>query len=136
MPDFIYPIDLEIQYNNNIEYRHYLRMLFKMNSSNFSEESLLEDLDDETRDELEYDESSAIMGMDWIYSKICDNTLFQILFDKAAAKFLSENREIGIAVLLSYDYLALFHNCMRTYLTNPADFTEIHPTYLALFEKL
>jgi hypothetical protein len=136
MPEYVYPIDLKMNYTNNREYRSCLRKLFGMESKNYNETAKLPDLDDETRDELEYDEMAAKIAIDWIYDKLKINPLFQGFFLHAAAKFFSEDPQIGIAVLISYDYLDSFHDCIITYLSYPDDFNKLHPSYLALSEKL
>jgi len=136
MSEYVYPIELKLKYKNNAEYRESLRQLFKMNPQNYNESTKQLDLDDETRDELEYDEVSAKIAMDWIYATLKTNPLFQDLFLRAAAKFLSEDHEIGIAVLISYDYLDSFHDCIVSFLTCPNDFNKLHSTYLCLSTKL
>jgi hypothetical protein len=138
--NYEFEIDLELQYTNNKEYRECIRKLFKIDSSKYSEETKEKlndpDLDDETRDELEYDEESALAAMDWIFDKTRKNPLFQKIFESAAAKMLSSNYEIGFAVLMSYDYLVVFHNCLKEFLKNPVGFNESNPAYLTVLAKL
>ena len=136
MTEFVYPMDLVMNYKDNGEYRAVLRTLFQMNTANYNELAMDETLDDITRDEMAYDEPATIKGMDWIYSKIQDQPLFQALLDKAAAKFLSEDRTIGLTVLICYDYLALFHECIKDFLNAPSEFTETSPSYLVLLTKM
>ena len=138
--DYDLDLDLELQYTNNKEYRKCVRKLFKIDSTKYNEElkEILNDpdLDDETRDELEYDEEVALSAMDWIFDKTHINPLFQKLYKNAAGKMLSSNIDIGLAVLMCYDYLVVFHNCLKEFLKNPLGFNESNPAYLAVLEKL
>ena len=138
--DYVFDLDLELQYTNNKEYRACVRNLFKIDSSKYNEELKEKlndpDLDDETRDELEYDQEVALAAMDWIFDKTHTNTLFQKLYKNAAGKMLSINYDIGLAVLMSYDYLVVFHNCLKEFVKNPGLFDETNPVYLSVLEKL
>ena len=64
-----------------------------------------------TKDDT-YDENQAELIMDSIYATTKDNVLYQELYDLAAAKFLSEDRSLGLSILFSYDYFALFCKCL------------------------
>ena len=138
--NYDFDIDLELQYTNNKEYRACIRKLFKIDSSKYSEETKEKlndpDLDDETRDELDYDEKIALAAMDWIFDKTHKNPLFQKLYKNAAAKMFSSNNDIGLAVLMCYDYLVVFHNCLKEFLKNPLGFNELNPVYLTVLAKL
>jgi hypothetical protein len=94
------------------------------------------DIDEITRDEQDYDEFAASKTMDFVYEKTFEHVLFQELYDIAASKMISMDRSIGLAVLFSYDYMALFHRCLCCYFTKPEDFTETHDSYVSLKKKL
>jgi hypothetical protein len=94
------------------------------------------EIDEITRDELDYDESAASKILDFVFEKTFENALFQELYDIAAAKMISMDRSIGLAVLFSYDYMALFHRCLCCYFTNPADFSETSDSYVCLKKKI
>jgi hypothetical protein len=91
-----------------------------------------ETLDEETLDEISYDESAASIVMDDWYAKTERNALFQTIYDLAAAKMISTNREIGFAVLFSYDFLRLFYPCLMDFLQNSGEFNTTTESYCAL----
>jgi hypothetical protein len=87
-----------VQYKNNQEYRKCIREIFHMKES----VSTL-DIDDETKDEQNYDDISTSKVLDYIFSITKKNTHFQELYGYAAATMISTDPEIGLAVLFSYD---------------------------------
>jgi len=125
-------------YTSNREYRHCLRSLFAMNADNYKdsikdlENALHDDFDEETRDEMEYDDASATKVMDAIFNATHTHRLFQELYDLAAARMMSTDRNIGIAVLFSYDFLAQFHACLVVFTENPSEFTQDCASYITL----
>jgi hypothetical protein len=74
--------------------------------------------------------------MDIIYEKIKSNPLFKKVCIKAANKMLSEDPEIGFSILFCYDYFALFHACLCTYLNTPELLNEEFITYKSLLNAL
>lgn len=120
-------------YHNTNEYRNEMRRIFCMNSSNYPD--IDSSIDNESRDELEYDEQTMSAALDRIYENTKDHVLFREIFEKAAGCMLSTDHEIGLAVLCSYDYLDVFIPCYREYmLTGVFDTTSIY--YINLFNKL
>ena len=132
--DYVYPTKLKIFYNNNATYRNCLRTIFKMNPNNFPKFDM--DLDDETRDENEYDMDSAAIAMNTVIHDISKNSLFLYVLDKAAARMFSTDREIGLSILFSYDYLDVFHNCLVHFFTNENEFTDTTDCYVELLKRL
>ena len=124
-----YNINIELNYTDNFQYRNCIRQLFYMECSPNEE-----DIDEETRDELTYDETSISRTMDILFDMTKDNEMFNVLYDLAAARMISIDRTIGQAVLFSYDYLQLFHKCLGCFLSN--DFTNNNEYYLQLKQKL
>lgn len=131
-----------ISYSNNTEYRQCLRKIFNINITpqNYNNpdlENILkqneETLDEETLDELCYDESCASAIMDKWYADTATNPQFQKLYDLAAAKMISTDREIGLAVLLSYDYLQAFYPYLMVHLSNKNSANDL---YDAILRKL
>ena len=110
---FRYPVDLIIRYNNTIEYRHSLRLIFSMSSSKFP--VLDDDIDPVSRDELEYDEEAAKQARDYVFRTTKKNPIFNELYLLAAARMFSTDPEIGLSVLFSYDYLEIFHYCLVSF---------------------
>ena len=100
------------------------------------EEELGDDFDKETRDEIEYDEDSAALMMQYIRNQTKHLPIFQRLYEMAAARFLSRDHEIGVAILYAYEYLPFFHKCVCIFLNNPADLTEETQEYSELVNLL
>jgi hypothetical protein len=132
-----YPTNLVVEYTNTAEYRKCLRQLFQMKTENFiiNNNTYDEPLDEESADELSYDEESTGKVMDFIYAKTKDSPLFQEVYDLAAGFMFSTDRNIGLTVLFSYDYLKEFHGCLVAYLTG-SPFVSDTPIYKALLIKL
>lgn len=110
---FQYPINLVVRYNNTLEYRQSLRLLFSMSDSKYP--ALDEDIDEVSRDELEYDEEAAKQAMDYVFRTTKKNPIFNELYLLAAARMFSTDPEIGLSVLFSYDYLEIFHYCLVSF---------------------
>ena len=130
-----YNIDAIAVYTDNKSYRSTLRQLFFMDVS-MCPATVDESMDEESRDELMYDDATVFKVMGNIYDLTRDNLLFQKLYDLGAEKMISTDREIGQAVLFSYDYLPLFHKCLAGFLRNPDGFDENNEFYVALLKKL
>lgn len=126
-----YNLNKDVYYTNNKEYRQCLRELFNMKCVISPD---LEGLDEETKDELLYDENTMSVIMDEIYNATNKNEFFNELYDLAAARMFSTDRTIGQAVLLSYDYLCFFHNCLASFLKG--EFDNKNEFYLLLKMKL
>jgi len=96
----------------------------------------LSDLDDETLDEYNYDEHSVSVFIDRVSALTIHIPLFQTLYDAAAAKMFSTDREIGIAILLSYDYLAVFYPLITLFERYPDGLTPTHEYYTRVLSVL
>ena len=100
-------------YTTNKEYRQCIRDFCKM----ICEDKMIQlDIDEESRDEQLYDGIACQKMMDFIFEKTKDIPLWQHLYDKAAGKFISTDREIGLSVLFSYDFFWDFKNCWNSFL--------------------
>lgn len=132
--NYVYPTKYKLYYDTNTTYRNCLRTLFKMNPNNFPKFD--EDLDEETRDENDYDMDSAAIAMNTILYDITKNSLFLYVLDKAAARMFSTDREIGLTILFSYDYLDVFHQCLVFFYTNENEFTDTTDCYVELLKRL
>ena len=117
--DCPYNYTLDVVYENDKQYRDCIRQVFKMNFHTYDQ-----CLDDITNDENDYDEENAKIAMDFLYEKTKQHPLFRQVFQKAAGFMFSLDETIGLAVLCSYDYLALFHPCLQTFLSNENRFHE------------
>jgi hypothetical protein len=129
-PSYLYYLD--IQYENDLQYRKCLRSLFCM----ISHESLDKDLDEVTMDENNYDEEKSKKAMDYVYSRTTNHPLFNHLYEKAAALMFSVDKSIGLCVLFSYDYLQCFHNCLKCFFQEPEQFNEKSHPYQDLVKAL
>jgi hypothetical protein len=128
----MYNTDLSVIYNTNLEYRNCMRKMFQMEQQNLDD---LE-LDEETLDEQDYDNANASKTLDYIYSITKSNALFKELYEYAAATMLSQNFEIGLAVLFSYDYFILFHPCLCTFILDSSKWTDTDESFIALKTRL
>ena len=126
-----YNFNDEIHYTNNFTYRNTIRQLFTMICSPNPE---LDHMDEESRDELTYNEEDISISLSQLYEYTKDNELFQQLYDLAAARMFSTDREIGQCVLFSYDYLMFFHYCLASF--HRGDFNKDNKHYLLLIQKL
>jgi len=112
-------------YDSDQTYRAFLRTIIQMDPTKFYEtEDIKCDPTDpkvspETIDEYNYDQDAVAKYLDALYSNTKSRPEFQRLYLAAAALMFSENPEIGLAVLMSYDYLAYFYNIYTNYLKNP-----------------
>ena len=137
----MYPIEVEIPATfTTAEYRKYVRTLFKMVMTEVEKENRQiqehndEPWDDETTDEMLYDNWRATKFMDYVETETKSDPLFACLYQKAAAKMFSTDLGIGLAVLFSYDYLHYYHKCLQSYFSNERTLKETNPDYIKLNE--
>jgi hypothetical protein len=129
-------------YNSNKEYRENLRKVFQMDylicgsRVDGMEKDANEKFDEETKDELEFDEESVQKAMDYVYDKTKDNELFKGLYKTAAAQMISMDPEIGLSICFSYDYFKQFHECIAEYLESPESWKETSETYKKMVKVL
>jgi hypothetical protein len=130
----------KVDYKTNSEFRSCIRSMFQMNPEAYREKlntlRSLEDLDEETEDEISYDDASAKDFLDQIYEKTKNHTLFQQAFSIAASNMMSEDPTIGLAVLFCYDYLPFFYFCLVEFLESPTEFTKENNHYISLMKKI
>lgn len=107
-----------VEYSNNMEYRSVLRQIFYMSCDLDKLKEENPDYDDETLDEELYDSKHVNRALDFIYEHTKTNPIFTELYEKAAARMISTDLTIGLAVLFSYDHLKLFHECLVAYFSN------------------
>jgi hypothetical protein len=119
---------MKYEYTNSTEYRNIFRKITGQTLTPPPTNPF--EIDEETLDEQHYDEEIVTAFLDTIYNNTKQNSLFQQLYDLAAAQMISLNREIGLSVLFSYDYLAAFYACYCEYMQSPEIFTESTPSYV------
>lgn len=132
----MYDTQVIVTYNDNKSYRNSLRKVTNMNLDklNIPWEKMDNDLDEETKDELLFDNEAISKTMDFIYEKTYNNILFKELYSIAASKMFSEDLQIGLAVLFSYDFFETFHLCLVDFFKN--DFSNVNTQYLILKNKI
>ena len=123
-------------YSNNKEYRELLRLFFNMDISNIMSEIKHCNYDDETYDELLFDDSAVNRHMTNIMEKTKGNVLFDELYDLASAKMFSTNKETGLCILLSYDFFSDFYHLWKSYIENPNNFSKTNDYYILLQNRL
>ena len=128
-----YNTEYTVSYSNNAEYRQCIRelcnMTIQMNHADWG-------IDEETLDEQNYDMTAMCKFLDSIYSITKGHPVFQKLYKYGAATMLSEDPDIGLTVLFSYDYFHLFHPCMCHFIKNPSDCLEDAKCFLVLENKI
>ena len=133
----IYNTEYDVKYSDNFQYRLCLRNVFQMNiEKNMPKFEDMEDLDEETMDELLYDANAMDIGMTYILEKTKNQSEFHELYEIGAARMFSTNTDIGLAVLLSYDYFELFHLCFHDFLQCPEQFNHENANYKKLKNKI
>jgi hypothetical protein len=126
-------------YDSDKEYRAFLRQIIQMDPTKFYETEDIRcdptdpNVSEETIDEFNYDTEATAKYLDRVYKETKDRPEYQRLYTAAAALMFSENVEIGLAVLMSYDYLAHFHNSYCLFLKNK---TEWKPNDDEYYKKL
>ena len=115
--------DILISYNSNTEYRQCLRDVFQMEPT-MPPIDADEVLDDETKDELMYESDAINRGLDEIFAITHNEPIFQKMYEIAAGQMLSQDPNIGLAVLCSYDYFAMFYTCVVDYVKQRPSFAE------------
>ena len=105
----------QIEYNDDEEYQRTICQLFFM--------------------EHDFDNEIIDRTLDQIYLKTKAHPLFQQVYVKAASFMLSENPEIGLAVLFAYDNLPLFHPVLLEF-NNNGSIDESSNAYANLHKKL
>ena len=131
--NFDYIVDYSTFPDSNRLYRKCIRELFYMSSEITPE---MDGLDEETIDELLYDEITVNTVLGLLYSATCNDPLFQQLYDLGAGAFFSTDRTIGQVVLLSFDYLTYFHPCLQDFFREPGLWNHGNIHYLTLKNKL
>lgn len=114
----MYNINIDVTYNDNKSYRECLRKVINMDVSklNIPWDEMDDDLDEETIDELLFDNNIMSTCMDFIYDKTKDSNYFKELYLIGASKMFSQDPQIGLAILFSYDFFNYFHLVLVDYL--------------------
>jgi hypothetical protein len=100
--DWSYPVNIKIEYDNDEEYRQSICKLFRHTDTAT----------------IEYDDDEFYHLIHCIEEKTSSLPVFRTLYIAAAAHLLSDEIQVGIVVLLSYDYLVDFHILLCNHFTN------------------
>jgi hypothetical protein len=114
----LYPTHLKSAYDDDISYRIFIRDLFSMKHQSSWDPNYIHEVDDVSIDEYDYDEDAASQLLDSIYAETHSIPVFNELYVLAAATMMSEDTSIGLAVLFSYNFAYVFHNCIISYVIN------------------
>jgi hypothetical protein len=123
--NYNYPINIQIQYTNDDEYRKCITRVFHID----------EDEDNEDNDEA----STKILDLLFEITSVH----FKELYELSSAVMMMEALDIGLVILFSYDYFSLFHLCLCDYLSINQEeekeeliqFTNKNQYYLQLLDK-
>ena len=133
---YSYPMQLNIQYSTDEEYRKCLRDVFQMDSTQFPDVKDM-DLDQVTADEMMYDEKAASRTMEHVFENTFQHKDFILLYEKAASFMFSIDTNIGLTILFGYDYLDLFHPLLSGFFSNMDNKTlSSMSEYKLLYDKL
>jgi hypothetical protein len=139
-PYYNIPINFNVitpSYRNNEEYRKALQELcFLRYPDTFPEGDYPEGTDPECCHEMTYDLENMTYALDFIWHNTRKHPLFIDLYKLTAKEMLTEDLEVGLAILFSYDYLALFHQCLSSFYNNPYGFDESNAAFVALKKKI
>lgn len=130
--NFNYPINIKVEYDSDSEYRKVIRRIMNM----VHVKTDIEDADDVSKDELDYDTDAAFVFMDILFENTRRDNDLLILYTAAASALMSLDPATGIVVLFSYDNFKLFHECLRYYFENPDDGIINNEKYKVLMNKM
>jgi len=129
----MYNINANIDYSDNTSFRNALRDVFNMKCIEDVNNS---DLDDESRDELLYDEKNVNNCMTFILETTKDNPIFIELYQITAGRVLSTDLGIGLSILFSYDNLKFFHLLLKDFFKDPYNYDKSFDTYKNLYNHI
>ena len=92
-------------------------------------------IDPISRDENLYDEEAVTKTMNILYDKTKDSTAFKVLYELAAGRMFSIDPEIGLCILMSYDYFRDFYTVYHEFLEIGEEI-KTRSAYIVLQNKL
>jgi len=124
----------EYTYTTTKEYREVFRQITNQSTFSVVDAPNPHDIDEETLDELAYDEAAVGAFLEKMYLATRSHPLFQAIYGLAAAKMISTDCSIGMTVLLSYDYLWAFYPCYCDFINDSNWFDETNEWYIKTLE--
>lgn len=104
-----------ISYESDSEYRDCLRKFCNMVCiDRFQNDPTIDRI---SRDENLFDEQAMSSHMNHLYDKTMNSPAFRVLYELAAGRMFSLDPEIGLCVLMSYDYFRDFYIVYHLFLT-------------------
>lgn len=131
-----------ISYQTNIEYRNWIRRIFhftkdaKTYYANLNETDFEKEIDDESKDEMDYDYDSMNIGIDILFEKTIDTPIFEDIYLLAAATMISTDVKIGQVVLCSYDFFHLYYTCLWHFFLDKDTKIESLSSYQEILSRL
>lgn len=120
-------------YETNAEYRAQIRQYFHIDVD--EQNPIYSTMDEESRDELLYDQIQGAKALDEIWNKTNHDPRWTRIFEKAAARMLSLDLQTGLAMLMCYHHFWLFAFLYDEYEKYPtADYT--NHLFDRLYEKV
>ena len=94
--------DEEVEYIRNTLYQEDYLNIFSINYG----------------EKLDFNDDFQMLSKDIynLYEKIQDSDVLKIFMQKAAADLMSDDLQLGLCILYSYDYMYLMHECVSEYL--------------------
>jgi hypothetical protein len=106
-------------YETNAEYRAAVRKYFHIVVDEAN--PAFSTMDEESRDELLFDQVQGGHALDEIWCKTKDDARWKRIYERAAARMLSMDLQTGLALLTCYDHFWLFTFVYDEYCENPTD---------------
>uniref|UniRef100_A0A6C0HTC7 Uncharacterized protein n=1 Tax=viral metagenome TaxID=1070528 RepID=A0A6C0HTC7_9ZZZZ len=101
-------------YTNDQEYREMVRQVCSMKQHQIVTLDQIQ-IDEVTHDEWDYDNDAMSQWLNTVYDLTGKDPLFQELYRIAAGTMLSEDLQIGLAIMISYDYFQDFYHCLQLF---------------------
>lgn len=131
-----------ITYKSNKEYRHWIRRIFhftkdaKTYYANLNETDFETDIDEESKDEMDYDYDSMKIGLDLLFETTIIEPIFEDMYLLAATTMFSTDVKIGQVVLCSYDYFYLYFTCLWHFYLEKDTKIDTLPSYQNIMSRL
>ena len=131
---FNYPFNTVVNYKNDKEYRHLIREIFDLKEQTHIIND--DNLDVISKDEQNYDQKTISRCLNVISNLTKDSYELNELYKLASATMMSLDREIGLAVLFSFDYFKDFHLVLSVYFQDSNTDLDLIPSYERLWNHL
>jgi|688.fasta_scaffold1173736_2 hypothetical protein len=124
-----------VYYQDSKTYRETIRKIFRFDESKTAsyiagiKTEVYAEMDEESKDELTFDENQMEKGMDFLYEITKDQPLFFDLYTLAAGCMFSTDPKIGQVVICSYDTLLHYHTIVWFFLHGGFSAVKSCPAY-------